>query len=96
LLPGCSFVPATSSVATADVPDTTSGTLARVVLPEENVTEPAGGAVPLEGLTVAVRTPVALVVMAADTTAREVVVVTTGGVTVTVAGAVDPAKFPVA
>ena len=96
MAPGCSFVPAMFRVATADVPDTTNGTLARVVLPEVNVTEPAGGAVPLDGLTVAVRTAVALVAMAAVTTETEVVVVTTGCVTLTVAVAVEPAKFPVA
>jgi len=83
-------------VATANVPETISGTLARVVLPDENVTEPAGGAVPLEGLTVAVRKAVAVVAMAAFKTATEVVVGTTGCVTVTVVAAAELAKFPVA
>jgi hypothetical protein len=96
LAPGCSFVPAMFRVATADAPETTSGTLARFVPPDENVTEPAGGTVPLDGLTVAVRTAVALVAMAVFTTATEVVVDTTGCVTVTVAAAVELAKFPVA
>jgi hypothetical protein len=94
--PGCSFVPAMFRVATADVPEATSGTLARFVPPDENVTKPAGGAMPLDGLTVAVRTAIALVAMSEFTTETDVVVDTTGCVTVTVAAAVELAKFPVA
>ena len=78
------------------MPETTSGTFARIVVPDEKVTEPAGAAVPLDGLTVAVKTVVALVAITAGAAATEVAVATTGSVTLTVLPAVELAKLPVA
>lgn len=89
------MLPARLRTAIPEEPETTSGTLASVVLPDTNVTEPAGVVDPVAGFTVAVRVVCPVVRTAAGAGESIVVVATTGCVTVTVVAAAELAKLAV-
>ena|ERR1700677_255360 len=99
LAPAASLKPATLSVAIAAVPDEApegvSVAVPSAVLPTENVTEPAGAALPLAGVTVAVNWVVPAAATLSGLAATVVLVATKAPVTVTVAEAVEALKLPV-
>jgi hypothetical protein len=95
LLPVARLVPFTVRVAVEVAPDAVSDAVPRMVFPTANVMFPVGAALPLAGFTVATSWVVAVEAILAGVAVTDVVVLTTGAVTVTATDADELAKFPV-
>ena len=95
MLPTDNLPAPTDSVAVPKEPEPTSDAAPSKADPAKNDTLPAGAALPLAGLTVAVNSVVPVAGMLAGAAVSEVVVATDGTATVTVADAVEPLKLPV-
>jgi hypothetical protein len=96
LLPATRALPATVKVAVALEPDAVRVPVPSDFEPSVKVTVPVGAVVPLAGLTVAVRTVLAVELMLAGFAETVVVVPTAGTVTVTVVFPLDAVKAVVA
>jgi hypothetical protein len=92
LLPALNLLPATLNTAAAIPPVTVNVALPRDVFPTAKFTVPAGRAVPLAALTIAVTVVVALGAIDGGLAAAIVVVAAGGRATVTITEAVEPLK----
>ncbi len=92
MFPVANLLAPTLRVAVALDPFALSGIAPKVVPPRVNVAVPAGAAVPLAGLTVAVRVVLCVAEILAGFAVSVVVVLTVALATITVAEAEDPLK----
>jgi len=94
LLPRLNLLPATLNTAAAIPPVTVNVSLPRDVFPTVKFTVPAGRAVPVVALTMAVTVVAAFCAMPGGLAAATVVVAAGGTAVVTVTEAVEPLNLP--